>query len=224
VTSEPTVRVVIVDDNEVVRAGIASLLASCDDITVAAATGTASEALELCGELEVDVVLVDLALPEIDGAPTTAQLIERCSGVRVVALTGSGDDVSVRMAIQAGASACLLKTVGVEELAEAIRGVMQGRSTLSTELLPYLVGTVPTVPPGPHLTPREHDILELVAAGRTNKGIARALGLAEGTVRVYVSTILAKLGVANRTEATVLAIREGLVGPGSGGDSPRGPA
>jgi two-component system nitrate/nitrite response regulator NarL len=105
----------------------------------------------------------------------------------------------------------LLKTIGMDELADSIRGVMHGRSTFSSEFLPQLFGQTPDEFPIAPLTPREHDILGLLADGQTNRSIAGELGLSEGTVRIYVSAILAKLGAANRTEATVFAIRHGLV-------------
>ena len=195
-TEEQLIKVMIVDDH---------------DIAVVATAESAEEALERCGELGVEVVLMDLSMPGMDGATGTARLLERFPDVRVVVLTGFVDEASVRAAIQAGASACLLKTVGMDELADAIRGVTQGRSTFSSVFLPHLVGQPLTEAPGTSLTAREHDILSLLADGRTNRAIAQALGLSEGTVRVYVSTVLAKLGVTNRTEATVLAIRQGLV-------------
>lgn len=212
-TPAPPIRLMIVDDHPVVRAGIASLLADCDDITVVAATGSAKAAFELCGRRSVQVVLMDLAMPEIDGATATARLRELDPDVRVVILTGFVDSKEMRAAVRAGANACLLKTVGEHELAEAIRGVMQGRSTFSSEFLPYLIASDEDEvgPAETLLTARELDILTLVADGQTNKGIARTLGLSAGTVRIYVSTILGKLGAANRTEATVVAIQRGLV-------------
>jgi NarL family two-component system response regulator LiaR len=210
-TSSPSIRVLIVDDHEVVRAGIAALLSGLDDITVVATAGSGVEALELCDHHEIDVILMDLSMPDIDGVTTTERLLERHPQARVVVLTAFVDDVAVPAVVRAGAKACLLKTVGMIELAEAIRGVMQGRSTFSSEFLSSLAGSPPRGRHLPHLTRREHEILELVAAGQTNKRIARTLHLTEGTVRIYVSGILSKLGAANRTEATVVAIREGLV-------------
>jgi DNA-binding NarL/FixJ family response regulator len=214
-SSSAAIRVLIVDDHALIREGIASLLDGNDDITVVGSAGDAAEALERCGELGAEVVLMDLSMPGIDSASATATatalLRKRYPQVEVVVLTGYGNDLSVRLAIQAGASACLLKTVGGDELADAIRGVTQGRSTFSSELLPHLLSD-PTDAAATHLTPRERDILHLLASGRTNKGIAQELGLTPGTVRVYVSAILAKLGVTNRTEATVVAIRDGLIG------------
>ena len=205
------IRVMIVDDHAVVRDGISSLLANCDDITIVAAEERAAGAIERCAQGDVDVVLMDLSMPDMDGATATALLLQLFPTVKVVVLTGFVDDASIRAAVEAGASACLLKTVSTAELADAIRGVTLGRSTFSSEFMPALLRQPERAASRAGLTPREHDILTLLADGQTNKDIARALGLSEGTVRVYVSTILAKLGAANRTEATMLAIRHGLV-------------
>jgi DNA-binding NarL/FixJ family response regulator len=213
VNPDAAIRVLIVDDHALIREGIASLLASCDDIAVVGAAGGAIEALDLCGELDVDVVLMDLSMPDVDGVAATALLRQQYPDIQIVVLTGYGNEVSVRAAVQAGANACLLKTVGVDELAEAIRGVTRGRSTFSSEFLPDLLDEPEDVLTGTSLTARERDILPLLADGLTNKGIARELGLTEGTVRIYVSAIFAKLGVANRTEASVVAIRERLIEP-----------
>jgi DNA-binding NarL/FixJ family response regulator len=211
-TSLHPIRVMIVDDHPVIHVGVSAQLAHYDDIVVVAAVDRAADALRLCDELGVHVVLMDLAMPEVDGATATARLLQVCPGVRVIVLTGGlADHVLVRAAIQAGASACLLKSVSKDELAAAIRGVTRGRSTFSSEFLPYVVGQQRDESPTVSLTAREHDILALLANGDTNKEIARALGLSAGTVRMYVSSILAKLGAANRTVATVMAIRQGLV-------------
>lgn len=207
----PQIRVMVVDDHAVVRDGIRSLLAGYDEMAIVATAGHAAEAIARCGEVAVDVVLMDLSMPGMDGVTATERLLELQPAVRVVVLTGFVDDGPIRAAVQAGASACLLKTVSAEELAEAIRGVVQGRSTFSSEFLPALVRQKQRPSASAGLTPREHDILTLLADGQTNKDIARSLGLSDGTVRMYVSTILAKLGAANRTEASVLAIRQGLV-------------
>jgi DNA-binding NarL/FixJ family response regulator len=211
--TETTVRVLIVDDHALVREGIASLLAACDDIEVVGAAESAAGALEQVGELDVDVVLMDLAMPDVDGVTATALLRQQHPEVQVVVLTGYGNEAAVRAAVVAGARACLLKTVGVDDLADAVRGVTQGRSTFSSEFLPHLLQEDDEVTPASRLTARERDVLPLLAAGLTNKGIARELGLTEGTVRIYVSAIFAKLGVTNRTEASVVAIRERLIEP-----------
>jgi DNA-binding NarL/FixJ family response regulator len=211
VNAAPQIRVMVVDDHAVVRDGIRSLLTGRDEMAIVATAGTAAEALERCGQVAVDVVLMDLSMPGTDGVTATARLLDLHPALRVVVLTGFVDDGPIRAAVQAGASACLLKTVSAEELADAIRGVVQGRSTFSSEFLPALIRQTQRTSAGASLTPREHDILTLLADGQTNKDIARALGLSDGTVRMYVSTILAKLGATNRTEASVLAIRQGLV-------------
>jgi DNA-binding NarL/FixJ family response regulator len=207
----PQIRVMVVDDHAVVRDGIRSLLAGYEEMAIVATAGHAAEAIERCEQVATDVVLMDLSMPGMDGVTATERLLELYPAVRVVVLTGFVDDGPIRAAVQAGASACLLKTVSAEELAEAIRGVVHGRSTFSSEFLPALMRQKQRASASAGLTPREHDILTLLADGRTNKDIARALGLSDGTVRMYVSTILAKLGAANRTEASVLAIRQGLV-------------
>lgn len=212
---DATIRVLIVADHALVREGIASLLAGRDDIAV---TGTADgplEALERYDDLDADVLLMDLSLPEVDGGTAIALLHQQYPGLLIVVLTSSGNEVTVRAAVQAGANACLLDTVGIDELAEAIRGVTQGRSTFSSEFLPLLLEQPDEAAPGTNLTARELEVLPLLAAGLTNKAIARELGLTEGTVRIYVSAILAKLGAANRTEASVVAIREQLIKPRS---------
>jgi NarL family two-component system response regulator LiaR len=201
----------IVDDHAVVRDGIRSLLAGFDEMSIVATAADAAEALERCGQMAVDVVLMDLSMPGMDGVTATARLLELYPTLRVVVLTGFVEDGPIRAAVQAGASACLLKTVSADELVEAIRGVVNGRSTFSSEFLPALIRQTQRTSASAGLTPRERDILTLLAGGQANKDIARALGLSDGTVRMYVSTILAKLGAANRTEATVLAIRQGLV-------------
>lgn len=205
------IRIMVVDDHAVVRDGIRSLLVGYEDIAVVTTAGSATEALERCRSIALDVVLMDLSMPGMDGVEATAHLLEVLPTVRVVVLTGFVDDGPIRAAIDAGASACLLKTVGADELVEAIRGVVAGRSTFSSEFLTALSSPTPSTSLSSGLTPREHEILTLLTGGQTNKDIARALGLSDGTVRMYVSTILAKLGAANRTEASVLAIRQGLV-------------
>jgi NarL family two-component system response regulator LiaR len=213
VNGHPVVRVLIVDDHPLMRDGIASLLARCDDITVVGTAESAREALDRCHRHDVDVVVMDLSTPDVDGVSATALVRRRHPDVQIVVLADEGNEVAVRAAALAGAHACLLKSVGLAELADAIRGVTQGRSTFSSELLPLLLQEPLAPEPGANLTARERDVLPLLAAGLTNKGIARELGLTEGTVRVYVSGILAKLGVANRTEASVVAIHDLLIEP-----------
>jgi DNA-binding NarL/FixJ family response regulator len=201
----------VVDELTLPRESMAALLASCDGIRVVGAAGGADDAVERCGDLGADVVLMELEMAGTDGAVGTAKLMRRHPDVRVVLLTADAEDPLVGSAIEAGASACLLKTIGRDELVDAIRAVTQGRSTFSSELVPFVMHGA-DAPGQANLTTRELDVLTLLAGGATNKAIAQGTGLSEGTVRVYVSTILSKLGVSNRTEASALAIREGLVG------------
>jgi len=218
---EPPIRVMVVDSSPVVRAGVASLLSEDGDIAVIATADSSARAQDLRTELDLDVVVMDLAALEIDADTATAGWFERCPGTKVVVLTDLIDDVLVRALLAAGVSACLLlDTVSRHELVGAIRGVMRGQATLSSEFLPHLVRPDHQELPGTKLTAREKDILELLVEGRTNGSIAHDLGLATGTVRIYVSGILTKLGTPNRTAATAFAIREGLLDltTGSRGD------
>jgi DNA-binding NarL/FixJ family response regulator len=218
---EPPIRVMVVDSSPVVRAGVASLLSEDGDIAVVATADSSARAQDLHTELDLDVVVTDLAALEIDADTATAGWFERCPGTKVVVLTDRIDEVLVRALLAAGVSACLLlDTVSRHELVGAIRGVMRGQATLSSEFLPHLVRPDHQELPGTKLTAREKDILELLVEGRTNGSIAHDLGLATGTVRIYVSGILTKLGTPNRTAATAFAIREGLLDltTGSRGD------
>jgi DNA-binding NarL/FixJ family response regulator len=212
--SAARIRVLVVDDHAVVRDGITGLLADFDDIEVAGTAADGVEALARCAEAEVDVVLMDLSMPRADGVTATTQILERHPHTRVVALTGFVEEEAIRAVVDAGASACLMKTVTADELVDAVRGVVQGRSTFSTALLPHILRRADDAIPGGGLTARENDVLSLLAAGRTNREIATQLGLSPGTVRVYVSAVLAKLGVSNRTEAAALALRRGLIDDG----------
>jgi NarL family two-component system response regulator LiaR len=205
------VRVVVVDEQALVREGIASILAPFDDIVVVGAVAELDEAVELCGEVTPDVALLSAVPPGAGGAAAVAQLRRRHPALLVVVVTGHVDDLFVREVVEAGANACLRQDVGVEELADAIRTVSGGRSVFSSDFLPQLLGHPTAEGHRASLTARERDVLPLLAAGMTNRAIAGELGLTPGTVRMYVSAILTKLGAANRTEASVVAIRQRLV-------------
>jgi two-component system, NarL family, response regulator LiaR len=217
------IRVMVVDASPVVRAGVAAMLDRADGIDVVA---TAEEPLQVhrrCRDDAVDVVVMNPAVLETGaGAPAataagTARWFERLPAARVVVLTDVIDELMVQAVSASGIDACLhLTTVNADELTSAVRGVMRGQATFSSDFVPDLVTRRSTVAPGMHLTAREGDILELLAQGHTNESIAHALGLATGTVRIYVSGILTKLGTPNRTAAAVLAIQQGLVTPVTG--------
>jgi DNA-binding NarL/FixJ family response regulator len=149
--------------------------------------------------------------------PATSLVREHHPHVHVVVVIGDDDSFSPRQAVQAGAEACLLDSIHPDDLASAIRSVVLGRSMFSLEILPQLTRQTQ----GDDLTARERDVIALIADGRTNNEIADALGLSRQTIRVYVSTILTKLGVTNRTQAAVLALRTGLAGPTPPAPAPR---
>lgn len=211
--AQPSIRVIVVDDSPVVRAGVTSMLSHNDDINVVGATDNPTQAHRLCTDLDADVIVMNPAALAIDPDTTPARWFERLPDTRVVVLTDVVDEVLVRAVSANGVSSCLrLKTVSDHELASAVRGVMHGQASFSSEFLADFVRGGPRELPT-DLTARESDVLELVAQGRTNESIAHALGLATGTVRMYVSVILAKLGAPNRTAAAVLAFQRGLVEP-----------
>jgi DNA-binding NarL/FixJ family response regulator len=203
---------VVVENSPVVRAGVASMLDRNDDISVVGTADNPSRAHQLCSDLDVDVIVMNPAAVENAPDASAGRWFERLPDTRVVVLTDVIDEVLARAVSECDVTSCLhLTTVGDHELASAVRGVMHGRATFSSEFLPDLLQGGHQDLPLTHLTARENDILELLVRGDTNEAIAHTLGLATGTVRVYVSAILAKLGTPNRTAAAVLAIHEGLV-------------
>jgi DNA-binding NarL/FixJ family response regulator len=222
-TAPSRIRVMVLDASPLVRAGITAMLDRTADISV---VGTSDDPLQVhrrCRDLYVDVLVVNPAVLDTgtfgaggSGTRTAkaARWFDQLPAERVVVLTEVIDQMLVRTVSASGVNAFLhLPSVQADELASAIRGVMRGQATFSSEFLPDLVPRRPVRRVGVQLTAREGDILQILSQGHTNESIALALGLATGTVRVYVSGILAKLGAPNRTAAAVLAIREGLVAP-----------
>jgi len=207
------IRVLLVDDHAVVTDGLRALLSLSDDIDVVGAAQNGPAAIALCAADRPDVVLMDLSMPEMDGAATTRRILTDHPETRVIALTGFLDEDLVRAVIDAGASGYLLKTVSGSDLVEAVRGVVSGRAAMSLEALSHATRTEPAgaTDHRPSLTDRELEVLQLLAAGETNKEIARQLSLSPGTVRVHVSNILAKLGVENRTAAARYALENDLL-------------
>jgi DNA-binding NarL/FixJ family response regulator len=213
------VRVLIVDDQTVVREGLAAILGTDPDLEVVGLAGDGQQALALAAELQPDVVLMDLKMPVLDGVQATRQLRRRHPSIAVLVLSTYADDEWVINALRAGAAGYLLKDTRREALIAAIKGTVEGRSYLDpavagTVMRQAVAGPSPAAPgPAPleALTDREQEILRLLARGLSNPEIARQLHLARGTVRNYVSAILQKLGVADRTEAAVEALRRGLL-------------
>lgn len=206
------IRVMIVDDHAVVRSGLAAFLLVYDDLELVAEASSGAEALRLCANKQPHVVLMDLVMPEMDGAAATKAIKRQCPHIQVVALTSFREEELVQGALQAGAIGYLLKNVSADELADAIRAAHAGRPTLAPEATQALIHAA-TKPPEPHfdLTPRELEVLALVVQGLNNGEIAETLVISQSTAKFHVSSILSKLGVGSRTEATALAVQHKLV-------------
>ncbi len=211
-TESKPIRVMIVDDHAVVRSGLSAFLLAFDDLEFVGEAAGGEEAVRRCAEIGADVVLMDLVMPEMDGAAATAAIREACPSVQVIALTSFPEENLVQSALKAGAIGYLLKNVSADELAEAIRAAHAGRSTLAPEAAEALIRTTTRSPqPGHDLTEREREVLALMVEGLRNPDIAQRLVVSRSTVKFHVSSILAKLGVATRTEAVALALQRGLV-------------
>jgi NarL family two-component system response regulator LiaR len=215
------IRVLLVDDHAVVREGLRTYLGLHDDLEVVGEAADGAEAVRQAEALRPDVVLMDLMMPVLDGVGAMRALRERLPVTRVIALTSFTDEATLLPAIQAGAAGYLLKTVQPQELHRAIVAAHAGEALLDPSVAARLLGALahPAGAPAPErLTPREREVLALLGRGLSNKRIARELGVAEKTVKTHVGHVLAKLGVTDRTQAALLAVREGLierVGPGA---------
>jgi len=206
------IRVLIVDDHAVVRSGLAAFLLAYDDLELVGEAGSGAEALRMVGELQPDVVLMDLVMPEMDGAAATKLIREQYPDVQVVALTSFPEEDLVQTALQSGAISYLLKNVSADELADAIRAARLGRSTLAPEAAQALIHATMRAPEvGYDLTPREQDVLALMVEGLSNPEIADRLVVSRSTVKFHVSSILSKLEVNSRTEAVAFALQHNLV-------------
>ena len=215
------IRVVIADDQTVVRGGLRLILESHEGIEVVGEAGDGQQALELVRELRPDVVLMDIRMPEMDGIETTRRLALAGSEARVLVLTTYGLDEYVYEALKAGAAGFLIKTDSPEHLVEAVRVVATGESLLAPEVTRrlidrFLAGARPGAAPPEleQLTARELEVLKLVARGFSNSEIAETLFVSDGTVKTHVSSILSKLGLRDRVQAVVFAYECSLVEPG----------
>jgi two-component system, NarL family, response regulator LiaR len=205
-------RVAIVDDHAMVRSGLAAFLSVSDDFELVGEAENGTQALRVCAEAQPDVVLMDLVMPGMDGVATTRAIHERFPKIRVIALTSFPEDRLVQDVLEAGALSYLLKNVGADELARAIRAARAGQSTLAPEAAQALIHRV-TAPkaPGHDLSPREREVLALMVLGLNNPHIAERLVVGRSTVKFHVSSILGKLGVTSRTEAVAMAVQHRLV-------------
>ncbi len=210
-SSEP-IRVMLVDDHAMVRRGLATFLMVFDDLELVGEADSGQAAVQLCGQVNPDVILMDLMMPEMDGAATTRLIRQKYPKVQVVALTSFKEQEVVQNALQAGAIGYLLKDVSADELRRAIIAAHSGRATLSPEAAQALVNAANQPPvPGQDLTERERAVLALMIEGLNNTQIAGRLVVSPSTIKTHVSHILSKLGVASRTEAVALAMRHKLI-------------
>ncbi|MGD2077027.1 MAG: response regulator transcription factor [Chloroflexota bacterium] len=209
-----TIDLLIVDDHPVVRDGLIAILSTQPDFNVVEEAASGEHALTLFQQVQPDVILLDLEMPGMDGVEVIKRLRQMQPEVKIVVFTAFDTDERILNALQAGAKGYLLKGVPRSELFEAIRVVHGGGSLLqpvvASRLLNQLSGTE-TSGPAEELTPRESEVLQLLAHGKTNKEIATELVISERTVKFHISSILAKLGATNRTEAVTTAIQQGLV-------------
>ncbi|MCB0103995.1 MAG: response regulator transcription factor [Anaerolineales bacterium] len=207
-----SVRVMLVDDHTMVRKGLATFLKIFDDLLLVGEAEDGAIAIKLCGEIKPDVVLMDMVLPDMDGAEITHMIRQQFPHVQVIILTSFKEGELIKKALEAGAIGYLLKDVSADELARAIRSARAGRATLSPEAAQSLVETTNLPPaPGLDLTEREREVLALMVDGLSNAQIAVRLGVSASTIKSHVSNILSKLGVASRTEAVTLALRNHIV-------------
>jgi DNA-binding NarL/FixJ family response regulator len=229
------IRVLAADDQRVVREGLAMLLSLLPDVEVVGTAADGEEAVRLATATQPDVVLMDLRMPHLDGAAATRLLRERCPDVRVIVLTTYADDRSVIDALRAGARGYLTKDAGAEEIRRALHDVTSGRAVIDPAVQGHLVdaiaapGDAPTAPAAPTapsaptasaslgLTPREGEVLALIAEGLSNLEIAGRLVVSEATVKSHVNHLLAKIGVRGRAQAVSVAYQHGFTPPGPPG-------
>jgi DNA-binding NarL/FixJ family response regulator len=212
------IRIVLVEDQMIVRRGIVSLLATVPDIEVAGEASDGREALAVIHARRPDVVVMDIRMPQMTGIAALQQLRASGNATPVILLTTFDEDPLFLQAVQAGASGFLLKDVSVERLAEAIRSVASGRTLLQPALTERVLKVVQergnefdALPDPEKLTPRETDVIRLIAAGYSNREIAESLGMSEGSVKNHTSSVLSKLGARDRTRAVLRAIEIGYL-------------
>jgi NarL family two-component system response regulator LiaR len=206
------IRVLIVDDHDIVRRGLVNMLDAFDDLELVGEASGGEQAIQMCDTLTPDVVLMDLVMPTMNGVTATARILAAHPDVRIVVLTTFQEENLVQGALEAGAISYLLKNVSIDELANAIRNAYEGRATLAPEAAQVLISAA-TRPPqiGYDLTEREREVLALIVEGLSNREIGDQLTISHSTVKNHVSNILSKLNAANRAEAVATALQNKLV-------------
>jgi DNA-binding NarL/FixJ family response regulator len=207
VSAEPAIRVLCADDHPLVRKGIASILNNEPDIQLVGEASNGREAVDKFRELHPDVVLMDLRMPDMDGIEATRQIRRDAPDAKIIALTSYDGDQDIYKAIEAGVRGYILKEMVHTKVIQAIRTVQAGKRLMPPEVAERLSEYFPQVA----LTPREVEVLSLVARGMANKEIAHKLGTASGTVKMHVQNILAKLGASDRTHAVTIALERGIL-------------
>jgi two-component system NarL family response regulator len=201
------IRILLVDDHLIVRVGLRSLIETQSDMVVIAEASGGEAAPRQFEQCQPDVVLMDLRMPDLSGVQATAIIRQKNPGARVIVLTTFDHDEDIYRALQVGAAGYLLKNIDSDRLVETIRAVYARRYTLPPDVAARLAQRMA----GPELSPREHEVLELIVRGRSNKEIGSDLGVAENTVKNHVKVVLEKLGVQDRVQATTRAIQRGIV-------------
>jgi two-component system, NarL family, response regulator LiaR len=208
----PPIRIVIADDHAMVRSGLAAFLLVNDDLELVAEASNGAEAVRVCAQMSPDVVLMDLVMPGMDGPTAMGEIRQRNPEIQIIALTSFPEEDLVQRALGAGAISYLLKNVGADELAAAIRAARAGRPTLAPEAAQALITRARQPQAAEYdLTAREQEVLALMVKGLSNPEIARRLVVGRSTAKFHVSSVLTKLGVSSRTEAVALALQHKLV-------------
>jgi len=206
-TENEIIRVMIVEDHFVVRAGLTAIINSQPDMITVGEAGNGRQAIELFEQLQPDITLMDLRIPALNGIDAIAEIIKKTPRAKIIVLSTYGGDEDIFKALQAGARAYFLKDVKGQELIGAIRAVHAGQRPLPPEIASRLAERIPRS----ELSPRELEILKLIAKGRSNREIANTLSISDGTVRVHASNIFAKLGCSDRAQAVSEAFQRGII-------------
>ncbi|MBI1280504.1 MAG: response regulator [Anaerolineaceae bacterium] len=202
----------VVDDHHMVRKGLIALLENFDDFEVVGDAGDGQAGIMLAQRYKPDIVLMDMLMPNMDGATATQLIRESCPDTQVIALTSSSEDALIQSALKAGAISYLMKNVSVDELAQAVRKAAQGKSTLAPEATQALISATRRPPEiGHDLSEREREVLAWLVEGLNNREIAERLMISNSTVKNHLSNIFSKMGTTSRTQAVALAVEHKIV-------------